>query len=258
MFKMFKRKGRTAAALLGLCALCAVFAYCARPRMEGKLYVLMYHHLVESGENLNDWTVTTEHFRNDLQWLKDNGYTTFLPRELAQMEKLPEKSVLITFDDGYASNYYLAYPLLKEYDAKAVVAVIAKRIEDGKEDFLTWEMCRELTESGYMEIGSHSYDSHHMEHGIARMEGESRQEYEARVFTDLTQSISLIEAHTGAEVTYFAYPHGQTDKWAESFMKKHFKLTTTSAAGVGDVSRGLYLLPRYNVTMRNSLSDFLE
>lgn len=244
--------------ILVLVLLCFLFAYFNRPRLQGDMYVLMYHDLVESGEDLNDWTITADRFREDLQWLRDNGYTTLLPGELAQAEELPKKSVLITFDDGYASNYRLAFPLLQEFDSKAAIAVIAKRIEDHKEGFLTWEMCREMSQSGLVEIGSHSYDSHHHGEGVARLPDESRKEYKNRVFTDLEKSIELIESNVGHPVTYFAYPHGQTDPWAKAFLKKHFSVTTTSQPGVADVGNGLYMLPRYNISMRHPLSDYLE
>ena len=112
----------------------------APPVDNHTLYILMYHHFVpDTDEELNDWTLTESRFREDLQWLADNGYTTVLPRELAAGEPLPEKAVMLTFDDGYASNYQIAYPLLQEFQAKAAIAMIVRRTVDAKPDFLTWE-----------------------------------------------------------------------------------------------------------------------
>ena len=124
-----------------------------KPSNNHTLYILMYHSVVEGdGSNCNDWMTTTQRFREDLQWLKDHGYTTLLPSELASGAPLPEKAVLITFDDGYANNYQLAFPLLKEFQAKAVISMIVRRTVDGKSDFLTWDMCREMADSGLVEI----------------------------------------------------------------------------------------------------------
>ncbi len=126
------------------------------PRLE----ILMYHDIVDAGEPVSDWTVTVKKFRSDMAWLWDNGYTSFLPGELPEPEELPEKSVLITFDDGYESNYRYALPILREYGMKAVVSVIVQRIDTGVPGFLTWDMIREMAESGVFEIGSHTYDNH--------------------------------------------------------------------------------------------------
>ena len=144
-----------------------------KPSNNHTLYILMYHSVVDGdGSNCNDWMTTTQRFREDLQWLKDHGYTTLLPSELENGASLPEKAVLITFDDGYANNYTQAFPVLKEFQAKAVISMIVRRTVDGKPDFLTWDMCREMANSGLVEIGSHTYDHHANDpRGIKRMNG---------------------------------------------------------------------------------------
>ena len=78
-----------------------------------RLYVLMYHHFIPEGQPYNNWMLTDTRFREDLQWLADHGWTTVLPSQLVSQEPLPNKAVMLTFDDGYRSNYQLAYPLLQ-------------------------------------------------------------------------------------------------------------------------------------------------
>ena len=112
------------------------------------LPILMYHDVVEDGQPCNTWTVTAGRLREDLQWLKDHGYTSILPRDLEKGPLPKGKSVLITFDDGYESNYRLAFPILKEFGDKAVISLITKYVDEGDAEFLTWDMCREMTESG--------------------------------------------------------------------------------------------------------------
>lgn len=90
-----------------------------------RLPVLMYHHVVYDWQECNEMTVTAGRLERDLQWLAESGYEAVLPRELAEGAPLPEKPVLITFDDGYRSNYELAYPLLQKYHTKAAIAVMA-------------------------------------------------------------------------------------------------------------------------------------
>ena len=95
-----------------------------------RLYVLMYHHFVPEGQTCNQWMLTDVRFREDLQWLTDHGWTTVLPSELTAGTGLPEKAVMLTFDDGYRSNYEIAYPLLREFDAKAAISIVTQYTAD--------------------------------------------------------------------------------------------------------------------------------
>ena len=225
-----------------------------------RLYILMYHDVVEGdGSGCNDWTITTGRLREDLQWMTDQGFTFYLPRELAQGVPLAEKSVMITFDDGYASNYTLAYPLLKEFGAKAVISPIVRNIQEGVPGYLTWDMCREMAASGLVEFGSHTYDLHGEDGlGIRRLDGECQADYEARVFPDLQTSLDLLSAELGQPVTFFAYPNGRTEAWAGQFLAEHFSVTVTTVHGPADLSGGLYCLPRHNVTVRDKASQWLS
>ena len=194
------------------------------------LYVLMYHHFVEAEEDCNSVTSTAEGFREDLQWLVDHGYQFVLPRDLVSGEPLPEKAVMITMDDGYSSNYELAFPIMQEFNAKAVIALITAAISS-YDWGMTWDMCREMVQSGLVEFGSHTHRSHSYKeaygtHGIQRRPEESREEYEARIFSDLQTSIDLIESNLGEPVLYFAYPHGKVDSWAEDFIQENFKVSS--------------------------------
>ena len=222
------------------------------------LYILMYHHMVEDGQDYNTWTITTGRFREDLQWLADNGYTCLLPSQLAAGEPLPEKAVLITFDDGYASNYQLAFPILREFGAKAVISLITQHIEDRDPEFLTWDMCREMAASGLVEFGSHTCSAHQENpRGIKRIFGEGRADYEARIFPDIQTSIDQIRDNLDTEVLFFAYPHGQRERWADEYLREHFAVTVTTRHGPADLSRGLYDLPRHNITVEHPVSEFL-
>lgn len=240
---------------VGLCLL--LLSAC---RTEKTLYILMYHDVVEDGVECNDWTITASRLREDFQWLSDHGYTTLLPSEVVQMSregKLPEKAVLVTFDDGYASNLELALPILEETSTKAVVSVITERLDSEKPGFMTWDMCRELNASGLVEIGSHTHTLHGTGDGIRRLEGESEAEYKARVLPDIQTSIDRIEENLGAKPRFLAYPHGVADPWAEDFLRENFDMTVTTDHGPADISKGLYDLKRHNITVNNPVSKYL-
>ena len=192
------------------------------PYSGEKLPVLMYHHVVEDGQECNDMTVTVSRLREDLQWLKDNGYTTILPRELAAGDPLPSKPVLVTFDDGYRSNYDLAFPLFQEFEAKAVISIMVFMQDHGVTSFLSWDMCREMSETGLVEIGSHAYALHNLDdrggnftpdgvNGVQRKPEETDEDFKSRVLDDIQKSYDLIEENVGAAPVFFAYPFGLTE-----------------------------------------------
>lgn len=236
-----------------------------------RLPVLMYHHVVPDGQPCNEMTVTAARLEQDLRWLKENGYETVLPRELAAGEALPEKAVLLTFDDGYRSNYDYAYPLLQKYHAKAAIAVMAFMPDNWAPGFLSWDMCREMTASGLVEIGSHGYAVHNLDeregnfvpgqaNGVQRRKGESDADFQQRVLADLQLSYTRIAAETGAPPAFFAYPFGKTDPDADAYLETLFPLTVVTGPGkyAADLSKGLHQLPRFTVTMKCPPRAFLN
>ena len=209
----------------------------AKPAPDWRFYVLEYHNFTENASQAADYTMTVSALRRDLDFLRDNGYTTVLPRELAagQLDDgspLPQKAVLLTFDDGYESNYTLAFPILREYGAKAAISLITSRIDERADDFLTWP-------------------------GIERKSGEDEETYISRISADLQTSITRIELETGQNVTTFTYPLGKMELWAEPFLQQHFAVTLSGVYGTARYGDSLYHLPRYNITDLHPASEYL-
>ena len=263
-----KRAALVLAALLLASAAFADTALRSAPVPEKyALPVLMYHHLVPDGEPCNDMTVTVGRMEEDLRWLRDNGYHTILPWELAAGEDLPEKAVLLTFDDGYRSNYQLLYPLLEKYRMKAVISVITCMPDLPADNFLTWDMCREMTDSGLVEIGSHTDRLHNLGdrggcfdpggvNGIQRDPAESDREFRARVLDDIQKSCDRITWEVGRP-TFFAYPFGVTEPEAEELVEELFPVTVVTRTGVADLRKGTRQMPRLTVTMDKPLKTLL-
>jgi peptidoglycan/xylan/chitin deacetylase (PgdA/CDA1 family) len=254
--------------LLSLAA-CQAGGGSGNPYSGEKLPVLMYHHVVEDGQECNDMTVTVSRLREDLQWLKDNGYTTVLPRELAAGEALPEKPVLITFDDGYRSNYNLAFPIFQEFEAKMVISVMVYMQDNAASDFITWAMCQEMVDSGLIEIGSHTYLLHNLDerggsfdpqgvNGVQRKPEESDGDFQARVLDDIQRSYDLIAEKLEVSPTFFAYPFGLTEPDADGLIRELFPVTAVTLPKTADLSEGLWDLPRHTVTMNKSLDSILN
>lgn len=259
-----------------ICLLAVFLAICAgicwgivavRMAVKIPMPVLMYHHIVPDGEECNAMSVTAGRLEEDLQWLADNGYTTVLPRELAAGE-IPEKPVLITFDDGYRSNYDLAYPLLRKHQAKAVISIMVLMQDCWSDEFVSWIMCQEMHGSSLVEIGSHAYALHNLDdragrfipgesNGVERLPGESDADFQVRVLDDIQKSYDLI-AENVAPPTFFAYPFGRNDPDADKLIQDLFPVTASTHPRTADLAKGLYDLPRYSVTMKDSAARLLD
>ena len=228
----------------------------------------MYHHMVPDGQDCNDMTVTPGKFRADLETVLAMGYTPVLPRELAAGDALPEKPILITFDDGYRSNYDLVYPILQEYGVKACISIIVLMPDLPTDNFCTWQQLREMTASGLVEIGSHSYRLHNLggdkgnyekdgTNGVERRPGETDADFQTRVLDDIQRSHDRIAEELGS-VTCFAYPFGCSDPDAKALVDELFPVSLMTMPKCADLAKGLHDLPRFTVTMKTDLGKLLR
>lgn len=139
--------------------------------------ILMYHNLVaeEDDPSISKNTMWVGQFQHQMELLEENGFTTITVDQLVEFgnrgKALPEKPVLITFDDGYRSAYELAFPILQEMDFHAAMFPIGVSV--GKDTYkdtglamvphFSWEEAKEMAESGLVSIQSHTYDMHQWE-----------------------------------------------------------------------------------------------
>lgn len=206
-----------------------------------RLTVLSYHEVADPGETLVPaYAVTPTNFVRQIDWLRNRGYHfVSLADVIADADgkrPLPDKAVLITFDDGYQSVYDNAWPILKMFRIPAVIAVVGSWMEEkGQVDFdgksvprsklLSWDELREMHQSGLVAVGSHSFDLHHGVQGNPQgnlqpaattrryLPEQKRYEDEAsylkRVEADLKRNNDLIRARTGATPQVIAWPYGR-------------------------------------------------
>ena len=235
--------------------------------------ILMYHHVAEC-ETYNTMTVSPQRFEADMIFLRDNGFTSLLPTDLEAITRgempMPARPVMITFDDGYESNYLNAFPILKATQMKAAISLITQlvRTEDGKGSgwALSWKQCQEMYDSGLVDFGSHSWSLHNNENslqlipggvnGIMRLEGETHEDYLLRVGADLQRSVETIESTLGSTVRLYTYPFGFTDAWFFPLLEEAgIPLAVTTTAKMADLNGNLLNLPRYRVDMKHSLGQ---
>jgi peptidoglycan/xylan/chitin deacetylase (PgdA/CDA1 family) len=177
------------------------------------LRVLCYHKIGKppAGSKLKDLWVSPEKFRAQVKYLLDHGYTTVFFSDVKKAfegkDQLPEKAVLITFDDGYENNYLQAWPILKELGAKGNIFVVYNTI--GKANLwhnpasepwvnmATMAQLKEMLESGVMEYGSHTMNHPHL--SALKLEDAA---------WELGESKRQLESAFGREMFAFAYPYG--------------------------------------------------
>jgi biofilm PGA synthesis lipoprotein PgaB len=202
--------------------------------------VIAYHDVRDdvAGEYDSDrYAISTEHLIAHFRWLQQTGFTPISVDAILDAEAgrttLPDKPVLLSFDDGLQSFYTRVFPLLKLFDYPAVVSVVSSWIEmdgevdyDGgarnRHDFLTWDQLREMQASGLVEIASHTHSLHEGIPGnpqgnlqpaaVTRRFADRRYEdetsYRARVARDLATSIATITRETGQAPRVITWPYG--------------------------------------------------
>ena len=123
--------------------------------MANKLTTIYYHDIVETGKGWSYQKTDISFFEKQMNFLSENNYHSLLFDDLSI--NIPEKAILITFDDGFRSIYEMAAPIMNKYKMKGNV-FLATRFVDKDSDFLTWEMVRELQETGMFSFGAHTHN----------------------------------------------------------------------------------------------------
>lgn len=240
--------------------------------------VLMYHHFDDTSDA--GAVVIKDEFKKQINYLKENGYNTITLQELIDFKngkiKLPEKSILITSDDGYLSNYEFMYPILKENNMKATIFVIGENIDNAEKNIqegkgipkFNWSQAKEMYESGVIDLQSHTYDSHYKitngkkEKGVFSMpqEGETEEDYISRIDKDINKSIKGFEEHLGYKPIALAYPYGEYSNESEKVLAENgIKVSFTVKSGtVSRKGEDTHLLNRITVSGEDDLNTFIK
>ena len=178
--------------------------------------------------------ISPDYLEEDLKYLKEHGYTTIFLSELTEHFKsgseLPEKPIILTFDDGYYDNYVYAWPLLEKYECKAVISPIGKAADEAENEEYrsvlwsqcTWEELKEMSDSGFVELQNHTYDLHKLNkswQGAAAKTGESDDDYKQRLSEDLLKAASKIQEVTGNVPDAVVYPFGAKSDTTEDIVR---------------------------------------
>lgn len=239
--------------------------------------IIMYHHVLKNENRWSNYVISPDEFEEDLKYLQANGYETITMTELIEYvengKELPEKPIILTFDDGQLSFCEYICPLLEEYGEKAVLSVIGSCVDlyeengDRTVDYacINWDDAVRITESGYAEIQNHSYDMHKEEgrKGASKNWGESLENYRKAIFEDVGGLQEKILEKTGVKPNTFTYPYGAISVESDGIMKElGFKATLSCASGINVVEYGdfddLYSLKRLTRFHKVTLESLLE
>jgi peptidoglycan/xylan/chitin deacetylase (PgdA/CDA1 family) len=176
--------------------------------------VLCYHHIRNfkpgESERMKSYVVTPAAFAEQMKSLSDSGYRTILPDELynylAYGASIPEKSIIITFDDTREEHFTIAAVEMKKYNFKGVFFLMT--IPIGRPRYMSKEQIKQLADEGHT-IASHTWDHH-------KVSDYKDTDWDVQ----LKKPAEQIEAITGKPVTYFAYPFGIFNREAFPELKK--------------------------------------
>lgn len=215
--------------------------------------ILMYHYISIPPPDADiyrlDLSVRPDQFEAQMEWLAVNGYHPIrlmdLQYALESGAPLPDKPIVLTFDDGYVDNYQYALPILKNYRFPATFFVITQYNDDNKPGYLSWQQLSDMSRAG-MEIGSHTVDHPDL-----------RNKSSAGLVDEIAGSKQVIELRLGVPVRSFAYPSGKYDARTLSVLRSSgYGAAVTEIQGMRQTSDKPFELKRIRIRGSYNITDF--
>ena len=210
----------------------------SQPAPEG-FPILEYHMVQEANpDKAYEYNVPPAEFEAQLDYLEQQGYTTISIRDYLRAKKglqqLPDKPVILTFDDGYESNYTELLPILEKRGLKATIFMVGNDI--GKENYMSWDQLKDIQHRG-VEIGSHT--ANHLPLTSMSLD-------EAR---DEVKLSKLLMEWNGVNTIYtLSYPNGKyTAELLDMLKEEEYLAAVTGDAGLNTFETNPYLLQRINI-----------
>lgn len=239
--------------------------------------IIMYHSILKDSSRSNKYTVTPAVLEEDLKYIKDKGYTTVTIADLISYvyddKPLPEKPIVLTFDDGHYNNYGYLFPLLEKYDMKAVISIVGSYTDKfTKTDeanlnysYLRWKDIKELMDTGRIEFQNHTYSLHSntgKRIGTKKIKGETDEHYKSILKDDILKLQQEFKENTNYIPQCFTYPFGGISNASLDIIKElGFKASLSCEQGINKLTKNpnsLYLLKRYNRPSYISTYNFFQ
>lgn len=210
--------------------------------------VLMYH-AIRDGED-NPYIIPVAKFKEQMEYLKAEGYNTLTMDELYNYLnsniKIPKKSIVLTFDDGYEDNYLNAYPILKKMGFKATIFVVPSYLDKGTL-FLKTDDLRVMSENG-IEIESHTYN--HVK--LSTLSYEEQKD-------NLKKAKEILEDKINKKVNFIAYPFGSyNDETFKAVKASGYKMAFTIEGRWAPKRTNALKVNRIYIGPKTRMNDFIS
>ena len=217
--------------------------------------ILTYHNLGEQAKGRLVLAAAT--FREQMRYLKTNGYRVVSLADFVEFTRLgrqlPQRAVVLTFDDGYRAFKDHAYPLLKELGFTATLFIYTDWVGAGRGS-LSWADLRELAATGF-DIQAHSKT--HAD--LRRAQGETEAQYTRRMHAELEQPQEIFNRNLGRRSQVLAYPYGRWEEGLLPKVKEHGYIAAFSVRRQGNAS---FVRPlaghRSQIYSEMTLDDFVK
>lgn len=264
----------------GIKSTCAAQEYSSKTPDKNSIDVpvIMYHSVMLDNDKCGEYIVSLDQVSEDIRYLKQNNFTPVFVNDLIRYVnyngKLPDKPVILTFDDGCYNNYEYLFGLLKKENFKATISVVGRFTQDASESgypptaaysYLRWCDINEMRNSGYYEFCNHSYDMHGLEDrkGVLQKKNESDDQYRHALITDIDELQQLFDKNCDFKPNTFTYPYGFSSPIAAEIVKElGFEASLGVEEGINHIAKGdsecLYGLKRYNRSGLTNTEIFMK
>lgn len=204
--------------------------------------VICYHAVNDKITGIKELFVSPSEFYRQIEYLSRNGYEPLHFNEIKDYRKY-KKTVIVTFDDGYADNYHIAYPILKKFNFKATIFMVAGYIN--KPGYLSEAQIREMTDIV-------SIQSHTLKHPELDKLSEKELEKECII------SKEIIEGITGQPVYALSYPYGCYNQKVINIVSKYYKYAVNTKKGIYNKAVGDYEINRICISRSHKFNTFIQ
>lgn len=215
--------------------------------MSSKIPILTYHSIDDSGSIIS---TSPRKFRSQMHYLREKNFNIISLKEVVQYlhdkVPLPPRSVSITFDDGFANLYNVAYPILKSCGFTATIFLVPGHCGKNNQwqgqpegipvlDLLDWERIREMADGGF------DFGAHTMEHAdLSTLPAEQARK-------EIVNSKLIIQERLGRPVHFFAYPYGSVTSEIRNIVIDEFSGACSVKLGFSTLKSDVHMLPRIDM-----------
>lgn len=271
--------------IMRLIYLSIVFSFmcisCFAENINKEFLILCYHDIPKE-VNLNNYSVDQNSFIQQIEYLKAHGYNFISIQDVIDADNkkkgLPEKAVLLSFDDAYLSFYEFVYPLLKLYNYPCVLSVVTSWVDNPpkiiKEPLMNWQQLKEVSDSKLVYIASHSHNLHRAVvynpqgndswAAVTRIYDkksnayESEDEFRKRIFDDLNLSRKLLKDRLSKGSCVLVWPYGRyNDICLEEAKKSGFTINFYLYDKKASLEDEM-VFPRFTVVDNPTIQDFIK